>query len=248
METLSTELKPAIYSKKEIMTKAAKKAFPYTLPMLAGFIFLGIAYGIFMKASGFSTIYPILMATFIFAGTMEFVTVGLLLSTFDPIYALFMTVMVNGRHIFYGISMLDKYRNTGRKKWFLITGLVDESFAVNYIVDVPKDIDKGWFMFFVSFYNYCYWVGSVAVGAIFGSFITFNMKGLDFVVTALFLVIFVSQWQQETSHESSILGLILSVLCLLIFGEKYFLLPAMAGIWIILTLGRKKLERKMCTQ
>lgn len=248
METVNTEFKTEIYSKKYKILKAAKKAFPYTLPILGGFLFLGIAYGIFMRALGFSPIYPILMALFIFAGSMEFVTVGLLLSTFNPIYALFMTIMVNGRHIFYGISMLDKYRNTGRKKLFLVSGLVDESFAINYMVDIPKDVDKGWFMFFVSLYNYIYWVGSVSIGALFGSFISFNLEGLDFVVTALFLVIFVSQWQKEASHESSILGLVLSVLCLLIFGEKYFLLPAMGIIGIILTLGRKNLEKRTCAK
>nr|WP_242841886.1 AzlC family ABC transporter permease [Clostridium beijerinckii] len=216
--------------------------------MMAGFIFLGIAYGVYMRSCGFSPIYPILMAVTIFAGSMEFVTVGLLLSNFNPIYALFLTIMVNGRHVFYGISMLDKYRGTGKKKWFLIAGMIDESFSVNYMADVPAGIDKGWFMFFVTIYNYIYWVVSTAVGALFGSLLTFNMEGLDFVMTALFLVIFISQWQNESSHESSLLGLGISLLSLTMFGEKYFLLPAMAGIWVILTFRRKQLERKVRTQ
>jgi len=227
---------------------AAKTAFLYTIPMMAGFIFLGIAYGVYMRSCGFSPIYPILMAVTIFAGSIEFVTVGLLLSNFNPIYALFLTIMVNGRHVFYGISMLDKYRGTGKKKWFLIAGMIDESFSVNYMADVPAGIDKGWFMFFVTIYNYIYWVVSTAVGALFGSLLTFNMEGLDFVMTALFLVIFISQWQNESSHESSLLGLGISLLSLTMFGEKYFLLPAMAGIWVILTFRRKQLERKVRTQ
>lgn len=103
--------------------KALKCAFPHTLPILAGFLFLGITYGIYMNVSGFSFWYPMLMSMTIFAGSMEFVAVNLLLGAFDPLQALVMTLMINARHLFYGISMLDKYRGTGWKKWYLIFGM-----------------------------------------------------------------------------------------------------------------------------
>lgn len=169
---------------------AAKTAFSYTIPMMAGFVFIGVAYGVYMRTKGFTAIYPILMAITIFAGSMEFVTVGLMLSTFNPFYALFLTLMVNGRHIFYGISMLNKYRDTGKKKWYLIFGMIDESFSLMYTADIPKGIDHGWFMFFVTLYNHIYWVISTTLGALFGSLLTFNMKGLDFVMTARNVALF----------------------------------------------------------
>lgn len=225
---------------------AAIAAFPYTLPMMAGFIFLGLAYGIYTSTFGFSPLYPIVMAMTIFAGSMEFVTVGLLLGSFSPLYTLCLTLMVNGRHIFYGISMLDKFQALGKKKWYLIFGLVDESFSVNYMADVPNEIDKGWFMFFVTLYHYIYWVASTVVGAVFGSLLTLNMEGLDFVVTAMFLVIFMTQWRQESSHVSSILGLVVTSVSLFIFGETNFLLPAMVAIWSTLSMARKQLESKEC--
>ena len=133
---------------------AARCAFPHTLPILAGFLFLGMTYGIYMNVSGFSFWYPMFMSMTIFAGSVEFVAVNLLLGAFDPLQALLITLMLNARHLFYGISMLDKYRGTGFKKVFLIFGMCDESFSINYTADIPKDVDRGWFMFFVLIRQY----------------------------------------------------------------------------------------------
>lgn len=166
---------------------ACRAAFPYTVPILAGFVFLGIAYGIYMNSLGFSAIYPIIMSFAIFAGSMEFVAANLLLGAFNPMNALFLTLMVNARHLFYGISMLDKYRGTGKKKFYLIYGMCDESFSINCTVNVPKNVDKGWFMFFVTLLNHFYWVIGAAIGGTFGSLVKFNTEGLDFVMTALFV-------------------------------------------------------------
>ena len=130
--------------------KAFKAAFPYTLPICVGFLFLGMSYGFMMRSKGFSFVYPLCMSFFIYAGSMEFVTANLLLSAFNPVYAFFLTLMVNARHLFYGISMLEKYKNTGWKKFYLIFGMCDESFTVNCTVDPPEDVDRGWFMFFVN--------------------------------------------------------------------------------------------------
>lgn len=223
---------------------ACRSAFPYTVPILTGFVFLGIAYGIFMNSLGFSAIYPILMSLLIFAGSMEFVAANLLLVAFNPINALFLTLMVNARHLFYGISMLDKFREVGKKKLYLIFGLCDESFSINCTVDIPKSVDKGWFMFFVTLFNHSYWVIGATIGGILGSHVKFNTEGLEFVMTALFIVIFIEQWMKEKKHHSALAGLGLSALCLIVFGGDYFIIPAMIAILGVLTLLRKPLEKE----
>lgn len=218
-------------------------AFPYTVPILAGFVFLGIAYGIYMNASGFPAIYPILMGATIFAGSMEFVTVNLLLGMFDPLGAFLLTLMVNARHLFYGISMLDKYNGTGRKKYYLIFGMCDESFSINCTTNIPEGVDKGWFMFFVTLLNHIYWVCGAALGAFLGPFVRFSTEGISFVMTAFFVVIFLEQWMKETVHYSALIGLGITVLSLVIFGRENFIIPAMLMILFCLTIMRKPLER-----
>ena len=224
--------------------KALKAAFPHTIPIFAGFWFLGMTYGIYMNASGFSFWYPMVMSAAIFAGSMEFITANMLLGAFDPIQAFLMTLMVNARHIFYGISMLDKFKGMGWKKIYLIFGMCDETFSVNYSVDAPEGVDKGWFMFFVTLLNQLYWVSGATLGAIFGTVIKFNLEGIDFAMTAMFAVIFLEQWLSEKNHASSVIGLAVSVLSLIIFGADSFIIPAMAAILLILTLSRKALEKK----
>lgn len=229
--------------KKHSVPRAARCAFPYTIPILAGFLFLGMTYGIYMNVSGFSFWYPMFMSMTIFAGSIEFVTVNLLLGAFDPLQAFAMTLMINARHLFYGISMLDKYRGTGLKKLYLIFGMCDESFSVNYTAEIPEDVDKGWFMFFVTLFNQIYWVTGATLGGIFGSLIRFNTEGLDFVMTAMFVVIFMEQWIKEKNHTSSLLGLGLSLLCLLLFGADDFIIPAMLMLLAVLTFMRSFWEK-----
>lgn len=230
-------------NKRSQIWAAFRSAFPYTIPIFAGFLFLGIAYGIFMHSLGFSAIYPIIMSFMIFAGSMEFVAANFLLGAFNPMNALFLTLMVNARHLFYGISMLDKYRGTGKKKLYLIFGMCDESFSINYTANVPANVDKGWFMFFVTLLNHLYWVAGAAIGGIFGSYVKFNTEGLDFVMTALFIVIFIEQWMKEKKHYSALAGLGLSVACLILFGGNQFIIPAMLAILGVLTVLRKPLEK-----
>ncbi len=222
--------------------KAFVTAFPYTLPILAGFWFLGLTYGIYMNTAGFSFWYPMIMSLTIFAGSMEFVTVNLLLGAFNPVQALMMTLMINARHLFYGLSMLDKYKDTGWKKLYLIFGMCDESFSINYSTDIPKDVDEGWFMFFVTLFNHFYWFLGATLGGIFGSLIHFNTEGLEFVMTAMFMVIFLDQWMKEKNHTSTLLGLIFSIGCLIFFGADHFIIPAMLAILVVLTLLRNQLE------
>lgn len=227
-----------------IVKKAFIAAFPHTIPIFAGFWFLGMAYGIYMNVSGFSFLYTLIMSMFIFAGSMEFVTVSLLLGAFNPLQALLLTLMINARHLFYGISMLDKYRHTGWKKPYLIFGMCDESFSINYTARIPQGIDRNWFMFFVTFLNHIYWVGGALLGCLFGSFIHFNTQGLEFVMTAMFVVIFMEQWLNENSHLSSLIGLGISVGCLIVFGAENFIIPSMLMILGVLTLLRAPLRRR----
>lgn len=227
---------------KQIML-AFRTAFPYTIPIFAGFVFLGAAYGIFMNSLGFSAIYPIIISLIVFAGSMEFIAANLLVAAFNPVQAFFLTLMVSARHLFYGISMLEKYRGIGKKKWYMVFGLCDETFAINNTIDVPKHVNRGWVMFFVTVLNQCYWVLGATLGGVFGSFITFNTEGLEFVMAALFIVIFLEQWMKEKNHRSSLIGLGASIVCLIIFGGSSFIIPAMLAILGLLTLSRKSLEK-----
>ncbi len=216
-----------------------KAAFPYTIPIFAGFWFLGITYGVYMQVSGFSFWYPMLMSLTIFGGSLEFVAVSMLLSAFAPVQTLVVALMLQARHLFYGIAMLDKFKGTGWKKVYLIFGMCDESFSINCSAEIPTGIDRGWFMFFVTLFNQIYWVTGATLGGLLGALIPFNTEGLDFAMTAMFVVIFLDQWRKEKGHAASLIGLGASLVCLLIFGADNFLLPAMACILAFLTLLRR---------
>lgn len=221
---------------------AFKAAFPLTLPICAGFLFVGLAYGVYMNSRGFSFLYPMLMSMTVFAGSMEFVAVTLLLSPFQPLYAFFLTLMVNARHLFYGLSMLEKYRGVGAKKWYLVFGMCDESFSINCNAKVPDGVDRGWFMFFVTLLNHIYWVVGATLGGLLGGLVPVDMKGIEFVMTALFVVIFLDQWLTHKKHLPGLIGIIGSALCLIVFGADNFILPAMALMLALLTLLRPKLD------
>lgn len=218
--------------------KAFQAALPHTIPIAVGFLFLGMSYGFLMRSKGFSVFYPMLMSFFIFAGSMEFVTVNLLLSAFHPLYGFFLALMVNARHLFYGISMLEKYKNTGWKKAYLIFGMCDESFSVNCAVEPPAGVDKGWFFFFVTLLNQIYWVSGATLGAILGYVIHFDTTGIEFVMTALFVVMFLNQWEENPRHRPALTGLSCALLSLLVLGPDRFILPAMALIVLCLSLDK----------
>lgn len=225
---------------------AAQAAFPYSAPMIAGFMFLGAAYGIYMKALGFDVWYPMLMSALIYAGSVEFIIAAALVAPFAPISVLLITLMVSGRQIFYGISMLEKYGgHLGKKRWYLISSLVDESFSLNYMAKVPSSLDVGWFYFFVSLYLQIYWVLGATLGNLFGNVLPFDLKGIEFAMTALFIIIFAENWRKESSHESSLLGLGIAFFFLITVGKEHFLIPTLLAIWGILTLRRPKLSVKL---
>ena len=223
---------------------AFKAAFPATLPILAGFLFLGMSYGILMRVSGFEFWYPILMSVVIFGGSLEFVAVSMLASPFAPVSTLLMTLMIQARHIFYGIAMLDKYKGMGWKKFYLIYGMCDESFSVNCSAEIRENIDRGWYMFFVTLLNQSYWVLGATLGSLAVEIVSFNTEGLDFVMTAMFVVIFTEQLLKEKNHISAVIGTVCSVFCLLIFGAEKFMIPSMLLILFFLTVFKKKLDKE----
>jgi 4-azaleucine resistance transporter AzlC len=223
--------------------KALKAAFPYTIPIFAGFWFLGLAYGIYMNVSGFSFVYPMIMSVIIFGGSLEFVAVEMLLSPFAPVQVFVMTLLIQARHLFYGISMLDKFKDMGWKKFYLIFGMCDETFSINYTAKIPEDVDRGWFMFFVTLLNHLYWVSGATIGGLVGSLIHFNTDGISFVMTSMFVVIFMEQWMKEKHHISAYIGLGAAALCLLVFGADSFMIPTMILIIMLLAAFRKPLEK-----
>ena len=226
------------------ISRALKCALPHTIPIFAGFCFLGMTYGIYMKVSGFAFWYPMLMSLVIYGGSLEFVVVSMLLAPYAPMQALLMTLMIQARHLFYGIAMLDKFRGMGWKKPYLIFGMCDETFSINCTAEIPEDVDRGWFYFFVTILNQIYWVLGATAGGLVGGLIRFNTEGLDFVMTAMFVVIFLEQWRKEKRHDSAAVGMAASIVCLVIFGADNFLIPTMGCILAVLTALRRPLEQK----
>lgn len=225
-----------------VVWPAFRAAFPHTLPILAAFLFLGLTYGILMNVSGFSFWYPMLMSLTILAGSVEFLGIGMLLAPFNPLQALLITLMVNGRHIFYGISMLDRYKGMGAKKPYLVFGLCDETFSINYTASIPPGVDRGWFMLAVTLLNHLYWFAGATLGGIFGTLVQVDLTGLEFVLTAMFTVILMEQWMKDRSRAGEWLGLGLTAGSLALFGAESFMIPAMLAIVLALTCLRPVLD------
>lgn len=217
---------------------ALSNAFRRSLPVLMGYLFLGITYGVLAQSMGFSYWYPLTMALFIYSGSAEFLGLGMLAANFNPLAAASMALVVGARHLFYGISMLDRYRGTGWRKPFLIFWLTDETFAVNYNARESTNSE----MLFVSLLDYLYWISGGFIGYMFGSLIGFDIRGLEFVVTAMFTAIFMDQFLKEREHRPAYIGIGCTVVSLFAFGSEYFVIPAMIGILLMLTAFRKKLE------
>ena len=209
---------------------------------MTGFLFLGMAYGILMRTKGFHPLFPTVMAMTIFGGSLEYVAAEMLCSAFAPVETLLMALLIQARHLFYGLAMLDKYRGLGWKTPLLIFGMCDESFSINCSVEVPKDIDKGWFYLWVTILNWSYWWMGATLGAQLGAILPFDTEGLDFVMTAMLFVIFLDAWLKEKQHWSSLIGLGCAVGCLLLFGAEGFMLPTMGCILAALYLARKPIE------
>ncbi|MDO5541280.1 MAG: AzlC family ABC transporter permease [Eubacteriales bacterium] len=220
--------------------QAFKAAFPHTLPVMAGYVFLGLGFGILLESKGFSFIWSFIMSIFIYAGSMQYASIELLASGAGVLYTALMTLIIQIRHLFYGLSLIQKYRNTGKMKPLLIHELTDETYSLICSCEPPEDVDTNWFYFFISILDHSYWVTGCTLGALLGSIITVNTRGIDFVMTALFIVIFTDQWLNSKDHRPAVIGVACSGVCLILFGSGSFIIPSMFSIILLLTLMQKK--------
>ncbi len=220
------------------MKSIFKKAFTDTIPVMTGYITLGIAFGVLLRTNGYEWYWSSIMAIFIFAGSMQYVAIGLLTGGAGLITTAVTTLMVNARHLFYGLSLVDKYKNVGKIKPYLIFGLTDET----YSLVCSKDEGKQYY-FLVTLLDHFYWVTGCTLGAILGSFIKFNTEGIDFALTALFVSIATEQWLSTKNHIPAIVGGLASIICVLVFGRDNFLIPAMLLITTLLLISGKKVKQ-----
>ena len=223
---------------------ALRAAFPATIPVMTGFLCLGVAYGVLMQTKGYGPLWSVLMSAIAFGGSMQFVAITLLTTAFDPLQAFLLSVMVNARHIFYGLSLLGKYRGLGKVRPFLIYVLCDETFSLVSTLEPPEGVARRDFYFWLSLLDYLYWITGTALGGLLGSFLTFDTTGLDFALTALFVVLFLEQWKKRANRPAGVLGMACAAGALAVFGADNLVIPAMALILFLLLVLRPKLDRR----
>lgn len=227
-------------TKKETITYS----FRASLPVMAGYLVLGMGFGILLQSKGYGWWWAAIMSITIYAGSGQYVAIDLLSGGASLVAAALVTFMVNVRHVFYGISMLEKYRDVGKKKPYLIFALTDETFSLVCSPELPKNVDRNMYYLLVSVFDQCYWILGSTLGALLGTAVHFNSTGVDFSMTALFVVIFVEQWEKAENHVPALTGLGVSFICLLIFGASDFLIPAMIGITIALFIERGWMKKR----
>ncbi len=221
------------------MKKELKTAFLDTLPVMAGYLVLGMGFGVLLESKGFGVLWAFCMSLFIYAGSMQYLAVSMLTPGFSLVSAAVTTLMVNARHLFYGISMVDKYKSTGKRKPYLVFALTDETYSL--VCDGEHSND---YYLLVSLFNHFYWVAGSVLGSLIGSLLNFNTNGIDFALTALFLTVFTEQWLSQKRHRYAIIGVVASVVCLVCFGADKFLIPSMLLITVaLLMLSKKEGER-----
>ncbi len=223
------------------MQKAFKLAFPRTLPVMVGYLALGIAFGLLLSSAGFGPGWALLMSVIIFAGSAQFLGVSLLTAGAALPQVAILTWVLNFRHFFYGLSLINRYRNTGRRRPYLIFATSDETYALISSGNPPEGVAPGDYYLAVSLLDQTYWVVGSVLGATVGELLTFNTTGVDFAMTALFVVLAVEQWKDKRKHSSALCGLCCGVAALLLFGPDTFLIPALASIAILLLLFRTRL-------
>ena len=228
--------------KRTIDNSDIKRAFRASLPVFAGYIVLGIGFGILLKTKGYGLLWAALSSVFVYAGSLQYVMVNLIAAGAPLITTALTAVMVNARHLFYGISMIDRYKGAGKKKPYLIFALTDETYSLVCSDESVRGVrDRHRYYFFLSMFNQIYWITGSVMGSVLGGLST---EGIDFALTALFVTIFVDQWLSTKDHRAALTGVIASVICLLIFGADNFLIPAMLCITAALTVMRSKLSRE----
>ena len=217
--------------------KLLKTAFLATLPVMAGYVVLGIGFGMVLKSRGYGIGWSFAMSAFIYAGSMQFVLIDLICGGAGLLTAAITTLLVNARHLFYSISMIDAYKGAGARKPYMIFALTDETYSL-VCAGAPDGLNKHAYFFAVSVFDQIWWVSGCVLGSILGSALRINTEGIDFALTALFLTVFVEQWLTTKNHIPAIIGVAASVISLLIFGADSFLIPAMAAILVLLSCGK----------
>ena len=222
-----------------------KPAFVATLPVLTGYLVLGFGFGMIMKANGFGLALTFAMSLLIYAGSMQYVAIGLFTGEASLLTVALTTLMVNARHLFYGISMLERYKEIGAEKPYLIFGLTDETYSLvcGDLTEIPQE-NRRHYYFLVTLLNHLYWVGGSVLGVVAGTLLQFNSEGIDFALTALFLTVFLEQWLTAEDHKPAVIGVAVSLGALLLFGAERFLIPAMLVIALLLTLYREEADHE----
>lgn len=212
-----------------------------SLPVLPAYTVIGLGFGILLRTRGYGALWAAAMSGLIYAGSMQFVVVDLMSGGASLLTAALTTLMVNARHLFYGISMVDRYQVAGREKPYLIFALTDETYSL-VISGAPEGVSERGYYLLVSAFDQIYWIAGSLLGSLAGSILRINTEGIDFAMTALFITVFVDQWRGTKQHLSAVIGVLISTACLLLFGASGFLIPAMLIITALLTLLRGKLE------
>ena len=225
--------------------ETVKKAFYRSIPVLAGYVVLGIGFGILLRNAGYGVLWAFAMSALIYAGSMQYVGISLLSGGASVLTVVLTTLMVNARHLFYSISMIEPYRDAGKYKPYLIFALTDETYSLLCGGRVPEDVEPNEFRFLVSLFDHCYWIAGCVLGSLLGSAFPFSTQGIEFAMTALFIASFTEQWLSTKDHAPALVGLLCTLTCLLLFGTERFLIPAMLLITLILTLLRhRKIARR----
>lgn len=229
------------------MKRAIKAAFPITIPVLLGYIPLGIAFGLLLEKEGYGSLWAVLSSLFIYSGTAQFVEVDFLASGTALLEVAVIIIVLNARLMFYGLSFLDRFNGMGKKKWYMVFALTDETYSILCAVKPPEDVDEKKFMFALAMMNQSYWVLGGIIGTVAGSFITIDTTGMDFIMTALFVVLCMDQWKAYACHEPVFTGFLCSVVALILFGPDGFMIPSMIAILGVLIARRKRIEEKIPT-
>lgn len=221
-----------------------KSVFVDTVPVLTGYLFLGAGFGILLSEAGYGPGWALLMSVFIYAGSGQYLLVSLLTSGASLVSTAVATLLVNARHLFYGISLVDTYKDAGKKKPYMIFALTDETYSLVTQAALPEGKDKSLYCFLVSLFDQIYWICGCVLGNVAGSLLPVDFTGVSFVLTALFVTMFVEQWLSHKDHVPALIGVISTVVCLVIFGSELFLIPSMAAIAGLLILRRKTGRRQ----
>lgn len=223
---------------------ALKYSFLKSIPIMCGYIFLGISFGILLSSKGFGVFWALFLSLIVYSGSAQFLAIEFLSMGTDFLSVAIITFLVSVRHIFYGLSMIDNFKDFKISKLYMIFSLTDETYSVLCSSKVPENIDKKSFMMFVSVLNHFYWILGSLIGSLAGSYITFDTTGIDFSMTSLFVIIFIEQWYSYPTHIPAVTGIVVSLMCLLIFGKSSFILFSMIVILIVFFIGKETIENK----